>query len=129
MGIFFDQVGCNLKRSLQIFTHTNPNPSKDVVVDSIDHFEHVSDSQSTRVDPENNLQTTFRRFVSKNYSKNVISPFYKGISKEITYFKHKKRIFWISFNFSQSVLAEYHSYDFHIPGPCKLDVGPSPAQF
>ena len=93
MGIFFDSVGCNLERSLQIFTYTNPNPSKDVAADSIDYFEHVSDSQSTHVDPENTLRTTFRRFVSKNYSKNVISPFYKEISKEITYFKHKKRIF------------------------------------
>ena len=59
----------------------------------------------------------------------MISLFYKGISKEIQYFKHKKRIFWISFNFSQSVLAEYCGYDFHISGACKVDVGASPAQF
>ena len=99
------------------------------MVDSLDQFEHVVDSQSTCVDPENNLRTRFRRFVSKNYSKNVISLFYKGISKEIPYFKHKKRIFWISSNFSQSVLAEYCSYDFHVPGARKVDVGLSPAQF
>ena len=59
----------------------------------------------------------------------MISVFYKGISKEIPPCKHRKRIFWISSNFSQSVLAEYCSYDLHVPGARKVDVGLSPAQF
>ena len=99
------------------------------MVDSIDQFEHVVDSQHTSVDPKNNLRTRFRRFVSENYSKIVISLFYKGISKEIPYFKHQKRIFWISSNFSQSVHAEYCGYDLHNPGTCKVDMGAPLPQF
>ena len=96
LGIFLDSAESNLETILQIFTYTHPNHSKFNVVDSIDQFEHVVDSQPTCVDPKNNLRTRFRRFVSENYSKIVISLFYKGISKEIPYFKHQKRIFWIS---------------------------------
>ena len=59
----------------------------------------------------------------------MISVFYKGFGKEIPPCKHRKRIFWISSNFSQSVLAEYCSYDLHVPGARKVDVGLSPAQF
>ena len=99
------------------------------MVDNIDQFEHVVDSQPTCVDPKKSLRTRFRRFVSENYSKIVISLFYKGISKEIPYFKHQKRIFWISSNFSQSVLAEYCGYDLHNPGTCKVDMGAPLPQF
>ena len=99
------------------------------MVDSIDQFEHVVDSQPTCVDPKNNLRTRFRWFVSENYSKIVISLFYKGISKEIPYFKQQKRIFWISSNISQSVLVEYYGYDLHDPGTCKVDVGAPLPQF
>ena len=53
----------------------------------------------------------------------VISLFYKGTSKEIPYFKHQKRIFWISSNFSQSVLAGYCGYDLKNSGACKVDMG------
>ena len=58
----------------------------------------------------------------------MISPFYKGISKEFPYFKQKNTVFWISSNFSQHVLAKYCSYGFHNPGACKVAVGGTLAQ-
>ena len=35
------------------------------MVDGIDQFEHVVDSQPTCVDPKNNLRTKFRRLFQK----------------------------------------------------------------
>ena len=82
LWIFFDWAETNWERIVQIFTYTHPDHSKVDVVDSLDQFEHIVDSQSTCVYPENNYGQDFEGSFQKTSQKMWFQSFIRELVRK-----------------------------------------------